>query len=230
MRVHIVQHADCEPPGAILDWAVKNKHDIRLVQPAKGDRLPVPADTDFLVILGGPFSVHDEESQDWLSAEKAAIKTFINLDQKPLLGICFGAQLIADSLGAMVFQNEQPEIGWYRTNFQRTGVFKTISDVTMMLFHWHGEVFNLPKGAVLLADSKITPVQGFQYGKFTLGLQFHPEVNSTSLKALLAEFGDSINSAHRTRQNSTEIRKLAKEHMKRSALFLEEMLGHFLSK
>lgn len=229
MRVHIVQHAAFETPGALLDWAFKFKHEVTILKPAKGDRLPIPADTDFLVLLGGPMSVHDEAEHPWMAVEKLALKTFIQLDQKPLLGICFGAQMIADVLGAQVFQNDRMEIGWFRTQFHKTGVFKNMKDLTLMLFHWHGEIFNLPAGATLLAESKVTPVQGFQYGKRTLALQFHPEINSVSLKSLLAELEDTIRTGDKTRQNATEIRHISKDHLKKSAEFLEELLQSWTS-
>jgi len=120
----------------------------------------------------------------WLGPEIAMVREAIAAD-KTVLGICLGAQIIAKALGARVYPGSAKEIGWFPV--QRTGshpFFDGIPD-SFTPFHWHGETFDLPCEAILLAKSEITKTQAFAVGQRVLGLQFHLEATEESVRALL---------------------------------------------
>lgn len=229
MKIHIIQHVPFEKPGALADWALAQGHWIQILDPAK-DKIPSSAETDFLIVLGGPMSVHDEKEFPWLKAEKEALQKFIADAQKPLLGICLGAQLIATVLGAKVYMNTQKEIGWFDIDVKPRGVFKGASAAKAKVFHWHGEAFELPAGAELLASSQVTPVQAFQYGDKVVALQFHPEMNAEALKDLLRECARWINPQEPFEQSEVQILEKAPEAIPESTLFLGKILSNLLCK
>jgi GMP synthase-like glutamine amidotransferase len=129
-----------------------------------------------LIVMGGPMSVNDP--LPWLREEERLIGQAMGLG-RPVLGICLGAQLIAKTLGAKVYRNPVKEIGWYDISFtsdaRRDPLFGGLPE-TEAVFHWHGETFDLPAGAVLLASSDACRNQGFRVGNTVYGLQFHLEV------------------------------------------------------
>jgi len=102
-----------------------------------------------------------------------------------MLGICLGAQLIANALGACVYRNAQKEIGWFSVMSTNHGEDHFRFPKQFLAFHWHGETFNLPPGAVLLARSEACENQAFQIGRHIIGLQFHLETTPESLRALV---------------------------------------------
>lgn len=133
--------------------------------------------------MGGPQSVYEELRFPWLVSEKKFIYETITL-RKPVLGFCLGSQLIASSLGSRVFANNEKEIGWFPIHFttssQRIPWLKVQNQE--IVFHWHGDTFDLPEQAVLLASSDLTQNQAFLWGDRVLGLQFHLEVDQKSLE------------------------------------------------
>ena len=112
MKIHILQHVPFEGPGSIEDWAITQGHTLTTTRFYAQEQFPPLERFDLLVILGGPMSVHDEHIYTWLKGEKWFIKQAIDAG-KPMLGICLGAQLIAEALGEKVYQGEQKEIGWF---------------------------------------------------------------------------------------------------------------------
>lgn len=134
--------------------------------------------------MGGPMGVHDEKKHPWLKAEKQFIENAIKSD-KVVIGICLGAQLIADVLGAKVFPSQYKEIGWFPVHLTNEGK-KVLGDFPedFTAFHWHGDTFDLPSGAKHLAGSVACKNQAFLYDK-VLGLQFHLESTEASVKALI---------------------------------------------
>lgn len=149
-RAHVLQHVPFEGLGSIEPWLVTAGYSITWTRFFTGGNLPAPDDPDLLIVLGGPMSVNDETAFPWLRDEKRFVRRSIEAGV-PLLGICLGAQLIASALDARVYPNRHREIGWfpvYRTP-DEPGVFPERFDA----FHWHGETFDLPSGAALLARS-----------------------------------------------------------------------------
>ena len=152
------------------------------------------ADFDWLVVMGGPMNVYEELQYPWLAAEKAFIGRAIE-SNKMVLGICLGAQLIADVLGAGISANRQKEIGWfpvYRTALaDRLPQVAALEDAVECL-HWHADRFELPPGAVHVARSDACDNQAFVYGQRVLGLQFHLEVTPEGLQALVQNCKNEI--------------------------------------
>ena len=192
MNIHYLQHVPFEGPGSIEQWACAHHHQLSVTRLYAGDHLPALDRFDVLVILGGPMSVHDMHEHVWLKAEKWFIKQVIDAG-KPVLGICLGAQLLAETLGGEVTQGKEKEIGWFPITFNPEF---TASDPgrrfpqTMNVFHWHGETFSIPDGAQRIASSEACENQGFIYDKKIIGLQFHLETTRSTAESLIS------NSAH----------------------------------
>src|SRR5437764_42211 len=120
MRVTCVQHEAETAPGAIRHWAERAEHELQIVRADRNDSLPTSAsDTDLIIILGGTMNVPDAEQLPWLARERQWLCDLLERNDVPLLGICLGAQLIADALGADVGPIAEPERGWMR--FELTG-------------------------------------------------------------------------------------------------------------
>ena len=185
MRVHYLQHVAFEGPGAIATWLHERGFRVTRTAFYAREPLPMPSEIDLLIVLGGPMSVHDESSVGWLSVEKVFVRAVIDAG-KPVLGICLGAQIIAEVLGGNVRRNPWQEIGWWPVR----GL--PISDPSihsfpkeLMAFHWHGETFDAPPGSTLLASSPACPNQAFQWGDRVIGLQFHLETTDDGSAALI---------------------------------------------
>jgi GMP synthase-like glutamine amidotransferase len=183
MRAHVLQHVPFEGLGSIAPWLAAAGATITTTRFFRHERLPAPQDMDFLVILGGPMSVNDEAELPWLRTEKRFIRDAIARGT-PVLGVCLGAQLIASSLGARVYANAQKEIGWFPiTGAAAAGCFHLPAQ--LVVFHWHGETFDLPPGATALASSPACSNQAFQLGRHVLALQFHLETTRHGARELV---------------------------------------------
>ena len=192
MRAHYLQHVHFEGLGSIASWLQNKGYETTHTAFFDEPTLPEAKTIDFLIIMGGPMSVNDEPIYPWLVAEKAFIREVIAFG-KPVLGICLGAQLIASAMGAKIYPNPQKEIGWFpieavHTDKKDTFVFPTFFEV----FHWHGETFDLPSGANLLASSSGCKNQAFQLGKNVMGLQFHLEMTADSVKEIISHSRDEL--------------------------------------
>jgi GMP synthase (glutamine-hydrolysing) len=149
--------------------------------------LPQAVSCDLLVVLGGPIGVYDHEEYPFLKDEIACIRERLEA-RKPILGICLGAQLMAAALGARVNPGEHgAEIGWAPLQAAPGAPvpewFAPLLAGGLIVFHWHGDTFDLPEGAVLLAGTERYAHQAFALGDFALGLQFHPEVSAGGLES-----------------------------------------------
>jgi GMP synthase-like glutamine amidotransferase len=184
MRMAVLQHVEFEGPAAVADWAAQRRFSLSLFHLYRDTTLPSLSDFDMLTVMGGPMSVNDEAQLGWLGPEIALVREAITTE-KTVLGICLGTQIIAKALGARVYSGSGKEIGWFPV--RRTGshpFFDGLPD-TFTPFHWHGDTFDLPCDATLLAESKITKTQAFAIGQRVLGLQFHMEATAESVRALL---------------------------------------------
>ncbi|WP_341837715.1 gamma-glutamyl-gamma-aminobutyrate hydrolase family protein [Chitinophaga pollutisoli] len=186
MRIRIFQHVPFEGPAAIAEWAESKGHQLEFTRFYENDPLPASADVDMLVVMGGPMSVNDTGQYPWLRNEKAFIADAVE-SGKPVLGVCLGSQLLAASLGAEVYPNAQPEIGWFPVKFTADWAPETLT-----VCHWHGDTFDLPEGAVLLASSDITKHQAFRVGNNAVGLQFHLEMTPASLEGMIEACGHHL--------------------------------------
>ena len=142
-----------------------------------------PETDDLLIILGGPISVNDVDEYPFIQAELEMLTERLEAD-KPTLGICLGAQLIAKALGAKVYPGQHKEIGWSPIQLDDAGsrsALRYLVGDEVYVLHWHGETFDLPEYAEHLASSEHYANQAFSYGK-ALALQFHPEVTRRDLE------------------------------------------------
>lgn len=175
IRIVSLEHAALEGAGKIADWARRRGHTLTAVRLDRGDALPALSEFDLLVIMGGGMNVYQYRDYPWLRDERELILSAIHA-QKAVFGVCLGAQLIADALGARVFQNAEKEIGWFPVRFTGRHPFIAAFPEECIVFHWHGDTFALPEGAVRLAVSDVCENQAFLYGDRVVGLQFHVEV------------------------------------------------------
>ncbi len=199
MKIHWLQHVPFEGLGCIAPWLAENRHDVSCTRLWAGDSFPVIETGDGLIVMGGPMGVYDEAVYPWLAEEKEFIKQAI-AQNKPVLGICLGAQLIAEVLGAKVWKNDQREIGFFPifgkkaalTEQRPPGGLRSVATASndwefpenFMAFHWHGDTFGIPDGAVHLASSAATKNQAFIFNDNVLALQFHLETTEESLMSL----------------------------------------------
>ena len=157
-----------------------------------GEKPPSPADFDWLVIMGGPMGIRDHVAHPWLVEEKTFIRETIDAG-KTVVGICLGAQLIADVLGANVYPGPQKEIGWFP--LRRTPETPEWMPEGLTAFHWHGDTFDLPENSIRLASSDACRNQGFVYRDRVVGLQFHLESTHESVEALIQNCGHELSDA-----------------------------------
>lgn len=192
MRAHYLQHVSFEGLGSIERWLQTAGYAITNTQFFHPFTLPDSKEIDLLVVMGGPMSVNDEVAFPWLATEKGFIREVIE-SGKPVLGVCLGAQLIASAMGAGVHANPEKEIGWFPVQgveSQDKMLFQFPSSIEV--FHWHGETFELPSGAVLLAHSQGCRHQAFQLGRSVIGLQFHLETTVESARQIVTHCRDEL--------------------------------------
>jgi len=206
MRVHHLQHVPFEGLGSIESVLKKNGHTLTSTHLYKGDNLPSVNDLDLLIVMGGPMSVSDENIYPWLKAEKQFIKEAIKSGKK-VLGICLGAQLIAEVLGAEVHKNKYREIGWFNVKKTKETSQTVLSDIlpeSFEAFHWHGDTFEIPADAKHIAQSEACKNQGFIFDNRILALQFHLETTPESAESLIKNCGNELDGSKYV-QNEKEI-------------------------
>jgi GMP synthase-like glutamine amidotransferase len=186
MNLHVIQHVPFETPAMIIDWANNNKHTVSYTRIFEIASFPEIDAVDMLLIMGGPMSVYDERKYEWMKAEKGFIKTFIQSD-KPVLGICLGSQLLAEALGAKVYSHKTKEIGFFpilkTTRAERDELFADMPD-EWNVFHWHGDTFDIPAGAELMAKTDACRNQAFRKNN-CVGIQFHPEADQKLIEQMV---------------------------------------------
>lgn len=194
MHIHYLQHVPFEGPGSIETWAITHGHHLGQTRLYAGDPLPSLEQFDVLIIMGGPMSIHDEVDYPWLKAERWFIRQVIE-SGKPILGICLGAQLLADALGARVYPMGFREIGWFPITLDSSFADSNLGQrfpEQIEVFHWHGETFDLPDGAQRIASSTACENQGFICQDRLVGLQFHLESTRFTTEALLENAADEL--------------------------------------
>lgn len=186
------------------------------------EALPQVEDVDLLIIMGGAMSVNDEANFPWLKIEKRWLRRYLSMG-KPAIGICLGGQLIANALGAAVSRNEKPELGWTevrKINYIPDECFKLPTQFNVM--QWHNETFEIPKGAIHLAENDVCRNQMYQIGKNVLGFQFHPEITAHSLALFLENDEESSASL----ADHVQTKQQLKNTIKHSFIQGNQLLNH----
>lgn len=194
MRIHYLQHVSFEDLANINVWAKGKGHSITCSRLYNEENMPSIDHFDWLIIMGGPMNIYEDKKYPWLVREKKFIEKAIK-DNKTVLGICLGAQLITDVLGGTVRKNRYKEIGWFPISLAQEVTSKEKNfplPKEFMAFHWHGDTFNIPKGCTRLAFSDACENQAFAYNGKVLGLQFHLESSIDSVKKLITNCGDEL--------------------------------------
>jgi GMP synthase (glutamine-hydrolysing) len=183
----VLQHIACEPPAAFEDELVSRGFGVTRVELDEGEPLPDWRDHPAIVVMGGPMGAYDEADHPWLVEEKRLLREAVEADT-PVWGVCLGAQLLASALGARVYRGEEPEVGVLPVHLTSDAADDPVfggAPSSFPTLQWHGDSFDLPEGAALLASSPAYPHQAFRVGR-SYGLQFHIEVPLE----LATEWGD----------------------------------------
>lgn len=195
MRLHYLQHVPFENPGSILLWAKEGGHRVTGTQLYLEEELPEADSFDWLVIMGGPMNIYEEEKYPWLEEEKEFIRAAI-YQGKVVIGICLGGQLIADVIGGRVTKNPCREIGWYPVIFsdkaKKNPLFDYLPEAPVV-FSWHGDTFSLlPPEAEVLAGNEACVNQAFCFRKKVFGFQYHMENSPQIISSLIENCGDEM--------------------------------------
>ena len=194
MRLHYLQHVPFEDAANIACWAVERGHALSRSLLYADQSLPAHDAYDWLVIMGGPMNIYQHNLHPWLAREKDFIKGAIE-HGKAVLGVCLGAQLIADVLGGRVFTNRQREIGWFPVRLTpqaaSSPLFRALPG-EFTAFHWHGDTFSIPEGATHCASSEACANQAFQFGDRVVGLQFHLDYSTPAIERMIAHCSDEL--------------------------------------
>ncbi len=185
MKILCLKHVPFEGPGAIALWAQQRGHSLAIHSVFDSEPLPLAESFDLLLVMGGPMNIYEYEAYPWLVGEKQFIRAAIDAGKR-VVGICLGAQLIADTLGGKVTAGPQKEIGWFPIELEQP------APQSLRVCHWHGDTFALPEGAVHIARSEVCENQGFIYDERVLGLQCHLETTRESLALLIAACSDEL--------------------------------------
>lgn len=224
--VYAIQHLAFEDLGALEDVFYQYGYRVRYFDAGVDDLTTALAYDGLVVILGGPIGVYEQEDYPFLIDEISGLKERLAAN-KPTLGICLGAQLIAHALGASVYTGHTKEIGWSSLALSETtnNPLTTLGDTAVL--HWHGDTFDLPDQAELLASSALYPNQAFKIGQNILALQFHIEVAEDELEKWLIGHTCELRKANisipKLREDN---QKYACELMSKSADVLKDYLIH----
>lgn len=197
MKVIIIKHIGIEGPGTIADFLDNNNIPYKIIDIFDGESLPNSiSDVSAVVVLGGPMNVYEEGKYPFLKEEDKFLREVIKKDI-PTLGFCLGAQLIAKAKDAAVRRNPEKEIGWFKVALTNNGsndpLFKGFSR-EIDVFQWHGDTFEIPDGALKLAESEICQNQAFRVGNNVYGLQFHVEVTGDMIQQWIDAYEEELES------------------------------------
>jgi GMP synthase (glutamine-hydrolysing) len=193
--VLVIQHAGVEQPGTIADALTSAGYLIQPVLAFDGQAIPQKTDEfQGLVIMGGPIGVYECDRYSYLADELHLIEKVLEA-RKPILGVCLGSQFLAAALGAEVRKGKRKEIGWHPVSLTvEAKVDRLLAGIeqAFMALHWHGDLFDLPPGAVNLASSDLTPCQAFRYRENAFGFLFHMETTTEILRGMVTAFEDEL--------------------------------------
>ncbi len=229
MRLHCLQHVPFEGPGHISALAEKLHAELSTTHLYTQGDFPPVSSFDLLIVLGGPMGVNDDAEHEWLRPEKIFIGQALEAKKK-IIGICLGAQLLAHVLGASVYRNRYAEIGWFPVTKAQTAnssrIGKALPDI-FQSFHWHNDTFDIPIGAVHLAQSTATENQGFVYEERALGLQFHLESTRQSIMQIYANSGGGLKKNRFVRSRDESLKS---DYIRESNALFETIVEGFMER
>jgi GMP synthase (glutamine-hydrolysing) len=197
-KILVAQHIACETLGTIADALVGAGMEYQYLRPFAGEPVPKQiGDASGLIIMGGPMGVYERDSYPFLAAEMRLIENAL-AEQKPILGVCLGSQLLAATLGVAVTKGEKKEIGWHPVRLKDASPSDPLwagVESAFTALHWHGDIFALPRGAVSLACSALTEHQAFRYGENAYGFLFHMEATPTIIEEMVKNFAGELGEA-----------------------------------
>lgn len=228
MRIHYLQHVPFENPGIILNWSATNQHQVTCTRLYEDHSFPELKEFDWLIIMGGPMNIYEEDEYSWLKEEKQFIQSAIK-DNKLMIGLCLGAQLIADVIGGRVIKNPCKEIGWFPVTFtkeaQNLPQFSFLPEQPVV-FEWHGDTFvDLPKETTHLAYNEACRNQAFAYGSRIFGFQFHMENTWEIISDLMKYCAEELvqDQYIQSKDKITEGRNFIKQDNEWMLLFLSKL-------
>ena len=227
-EVIVLQHVECETIGSIQEMLSARKVSARVVRLFDGTAVPASLGTARgLIVMGGPMGVYDHDRFPFLRDEMRLIEATVR-EMRPVLGICLGSQLLAAALGAKVRPSGRQEIGWHEVSLTPAAKSDPLwLDVpaTFTALHWHGDVFDLPEGAELLASSRMTAHQAFRFGKNAYGLLFHLEVTSSGIERMAAAFPGDL---QQVGLSSTALIEQSRRNLSDLRIIAEQVFGRWL--
>lgn len=229
MNIHCLVHSELPGDTLLPEWAALRGHAWHRTLVPRAARLPQPAEADCLVVLGGPMSAWEEQRFPWLRDEKRLIERFLRAD-RPVIGICLGAQLLAAVLGARTYAGPHQEIGWFAVESTaefRASTLGTLLPERFETFLWHGDSFELPRGALRIGRSAAFENQGFVHGR-ALALQFHLEVRPAWVRALAERDGEQLIAADHVQPAGTILAKTYRLYRRSNAL-MDRLLTSWLA-
>lgn len=194
------------------------------------EALPDIQDVDLLIIMGGYMSVNDEANFPWLKVEKRWLRRYLAMG-KPAIGLCLGGQLIASALGASVSRNREQELGWAvvrKVAHVPEGYFELPSELSVL--QWHSETFEIPKGAVHLAENDVCRNQMYQIGNNVLGFQFHPEITPANLSLFLDDHEDLAGFKGRYVQDEKSLKNSPNHYFRPGNFLLNQAVEYVLNR
>lgn len=208
-----MQHVRCETLGIIGEALESRDILYRYVRSFEEQAVPPEmGEAAGLIVMGGPMGVYEEAAYPFLAREMRLIERAL-LEGKPVLGICLGSQLLAAALGTRVGPGKRREIGWHTVRLHEGAKADPLwagAPDSFTAFHWHGDVFPLPKDSVLLASSERTACQAFRYGQHAYGILFHMEFNRGMIQEMTDAFADELEEAG---ENGAEVVKRARDYL-----------------
>ena len=189
--IYFIKHIDIEGPGTFGDFLKRKDIPFKIIDLGAKEKLPkLTKDVAAIVVLGGPMNVYEEDKYSFLKDEDRFIKDII-AKKIPFMGICLGSQLLSKAAGSTVTKSPVKEVGFFDVELTKDGkvdpLFKGLEN-KINIYHWHGDMFNIPSGGKLLATANGCPHQAFKVGPYAYGLQFHVEITDVSINEWATEY------------------------------------------
>jgi GMP synthase-like glutamine amidotransferase len=238
LKVHYFQHIAGEGFGSCYEFLKQHQAHITATEffalpidrSLDIEALPLIDDVDLLIIMGGSMSVNDEANFPWLKVEKRWLRRYL-AQGKPAIGLCLGGQLIANALGAAVSRNSEQELGWTtvkKVSNRHLDCFSIPDELNIL--QWHSETFEIPKGAIRLAENTACHNQMYQLGRNVLGFQFHPEITQEALALFLENDEEITKFKGPYVQDVTELHRSAKNKFIEGNQLLNKAIEYVLEK